>query len=73
MGRKDKHKLGQTRNNPVFKIVGGRYVYKIRVWEVNFESNLDTSYNSLVTARSVTFQLQLQLHGYSGREDMLLY
>ena len=29
MGRKDKHKLGQTRNNPVFKIVGGRFVVKL--------------------------------------------
>ena len=24
MGKKDKHKLGQTRNNPVFKVANGR-------------------------------------------------
>ncbi len=24
MGRKDKHKLGGTRNNPVFKVVGAK-------------------------------------------------
>ena len=24
MGRKDKHKLGSTRNNPLFKVVGGK-------------------------------------------------
>ena len=24
MGRKDKHKLGQSRNNPIFKVVGGK-------------------------------------------------
>ena len=23
MGRKDKHKQGQSRNNPIFKVVGG--------------------------------------------------
>ena len=24
MGKKDKHKMGQSRNNPVFKVVGGK-------------------------------------------------
>ena len=24
MGKKDKHKPGQSRNNPIFKVVGGK-------------------------------------------------
>ena len=34
MGKKDKHKLGQSRNNPIFKVANGKLKQKNKPKEV---------------------------------------
>ena len=51
MGKKDKHKPGQSRNNPIFKVVGGKAgKSKNKPREVNIKlKNVRKKYYSMST------------------------
>ena len=55
MGKKDKHKPGQSRNNPIFKVVGGKAgKSKNKPREVNIKlKNVRKKYHSMLTSSNL--------------------
>ena len=53
MGKKDKHKMGQSRNNPVFKVVGGKAgKKKNKAQEVNLKLK---NVSNIILMKQLTF------------------